>query len=257
MNRNISELPKQVAIYTRRSTNVSGRQKLSFERQRKEIEIYCKQMNFIIVKEFSESASGKKVDRPQFKKMIDWLDVDGDRICVSYSVSRLSRTYGILDQIENRLHQFRFVETGSNVPSIQILNALMLVAKLESEAISTRVKASYQLLVDKHGKGNFKWGNPDIADQSEYGNFVKSEKTRKHWERIIFAEGLLYAQYGNTMSLIRRCEILNMQGYRTQKKKEITPQNLLRAHRTLDTGGIKVIAQYIKEDSEGKCLNLL
>ena len=235
-----------VAIYTRKSTNTDSKQTISLARQTTEIKIFCDSHNLIIVKEFSESVSAKDNNRPEFKKLLDWLDQSANNIVVISNVSRLARNLRIWEHIENRLHQFRFVEMGINVPTMFMVNSYLSVATQERINISNRVKASYQVLKAKFGD-DLKWGNPNIGEYSNKANEKKTELMQEHWKQILYLDALLFSKYRHTMTQVRRVEILNDMGARTRRGKKITPQSLSRAHRKLETGGVRLLAEMMDQ----------
>lgn len=235
-----------VATYTRKSTNSETKQQISIQRQEIEIQMFCEQNNMLVVKRFSESQSGQHNNRPQFKKMIEWLDESANHIVVISNVSRLARNLRVWEHIEKRLYQFRFVELGNQIPTMFIVNMFLSVATQESINISNRVKASYKVLKERFGD-ELKWGNPEIHQHSKAGNERKTELMIEHWKPILFLEALIYSKFKHTMSLKDRVQWLNDEGKKTRRGNPITPQNILRAHKQLKTGGVKVLAQFINE----------
>ena len=76
---------KQVALYLRVSTNQQD-----YERQRQELEAYCKRNKMQIKYRFEEKESGRKDDRPEFEKLCK-LTSDDIQLVVVWELSRLSR----------------------------------------------------------------------------------------------------------------------------------------------------------------------
>lgn len=76
---------KQVALYLRVSTNQQD-----YDRQKQELVAYCKRNRWHIKYIFEEKESGRKDDRPEFKKLCE-LTKDEIQIVVVWEISRLSR----------------------------------------------------------------------------------------------------------------------------------------------------------------------
>ena len=76
---------KQAAIYLRVSTDQQ-----SYDRQKKELLDYCKGNHLDVKYIFEEKESGRKDDRPEFKKLCE-LTRDDIQVVVVWEISRLSR----------------------------------------------------------------------------------------------------------------------------------------------------------------------
>ena len=246
-------IPQVVAIYTRRSSTLNGRQEQSHERQTNELKSFCKRNNKAIIDEFSDDGTAydqNVEERPGFMSMMNWLDKDAGHIVVMSEVSRLSRDESVWNFIKGRLNQFRFVEFGDVEPTHLLVSIFLSLAQQESERLGRRVKSAHQLREDKYGKGNFPWGNRNIHLEGEKGRETQSRKTREHWEPILILDAHLYKLVGLDQGA--RVKKLNEQGCRTRPNKRnnnrgrpITAQNLCRAHKQLGTGGVKEYAQKV------------
>lgn len=86
---------KQVALYLRVSTNQQD-----YDRQKQELKAYCKRNRLHIKYIFEEKESGRKDDRPEFKRLCE-LTSDDIQLVVVWEISRLSRkAYMILKVAE-------------------------------------------------------------------------------------------------------------------------------------------------------------
>lgn len=86
---------KQAAIYLRVSTDQQN-----YDRQKKELEDYCKRNQLKVKYTFEEKESGRKDDRPEFRKLCE-LTRDDIQVVVVWEISRLSRkAYMILKVAE-------------------------------------------------------------------------------------------------------------------------------------------------------------
>jgi len=241
-------IPKLVAIYTRKSSEGGYKQAKSHERQQHEIKAFCKNHNLIITKKFSDDVSASNSNhgsRPGLTKLLDWLDKDAGNMVVMSEVSRMSRHLSIWSDVETRLHQFRFVELGNQEPNEVIISIFLALAAQESKKIKMRVKSAYDARVAEFGKGNFKWGNPNIKDHAAKGRATKTRIAKEHWSNILTMDAYLY-KFASLYQKDRVIE-LNKMGYKTQTGRPITSSNLSRAHTTLGTGCAKSAAGRIKK----------
>ena len=134
----------------------------------------------------------------------------------------MTRTMKVWYELEDLLPQFRFVETGRNVPNLTTVAVMSAVAKAESDAISTRVKSAYRLLKDKHGQ-DLRWGNPNVGNMSKIATEAKKEKMHAYWMDILIADAALYRNMGWNQKT--RLAHLNRMGFRSRRGKELTRQS--------------------------------
>src|ERR1700679_3151858 len=92
----------RAAIYTRVSTN-DGKQ--TVENQRQQLLEFCGRMNWQVVADFQDEMSGKSLDRPGFKKMMESASRREWDVLVFWDLSRLSRggvseTLRVLEQVK-------------------------------------------------------------------------------------------------------------------------------------------------------------
>jgi DNA invertase Pin-like site-specific DNA recombinase len=78
----------RAAIYARVSLE-DGRQ--TVENQRQQLAEFCDRMKYDVVTEFCDSKSGKSLDRPGFKKMMDAASKREFDVLAFWDFSRLSR----------------------------------------------------------------------------------------------------------------------------------------------------------------------
>jgi hypothetical protein len=214
--------------------------------------MFCKSNRLVVTDEFSDTmtAWGKPAEsRPGFMKMIDWLDRDAGHIVVMTEVSRLSRRLDIWKAVRGRLKQFRFVELGNNEPTELMVSIFLSVASEESKKIGDRVRSAYQQKLERFGKGNFQWGNPNINEQSSRGNEAKHKKVSDWWEPILILDAYLY---NAGLNQVARVEQINNQGHTTRPTRHnrgngrpVTASNLCRAHRQTGTGGVAELAKRV------------
>lgn len=85
-------------VYTRVSTSQQ-----QTDRQKEDINAFCKAYNYNIVKEFDETGSGFEKERPVLQEMLQYIeknykDID---LLIVHELSRLGRTQQVLDIIDN------------------------------------------------------------------------------------------------------------------------------------------------------------
>ena len=90
---------KQVALYLRVSTNQQD-----YERQKQELEAYCKRNRLHIKYKFEEKESGRKDDRPEFKKLCE-LTSEDIQLVVVWELSRLSRKAYMILKVAEEFYQ--------------------------------------------------------------------------------------------------------------------------------------------------------
>lgn len=99
---------KQVALYLRVSTNQQD-----YDRQKQELNAYCKRNRLHIKYIFEEKESGRKDDRPEFKRLCE-LTSDDIQLVIVWEISRLSRkAYMILKVAED------FAQKGISIYSLK------------------------------------------------------------------------------------------------------------------------------------------
>jgi DNA invertase Pin-like site-specific DNA recombinase len=78
----------KAAIYARVSLE-DGRQ--TVENQRQQLSAFCERMGWEVVVEFHDNKSGKSLDRPGFKRMMEAASRKEFDVLVFWDLSRLSR----------------------------------------------------------------------------------------------------------------------------------------------------------------------
>lgn len=137
----------RAAIYVRVSLE-DGRQ--TVENQRHQLIEFCGRMGWQVVAEFADNKSGKSLDRPGFKRMMESASRREFDVLVFWDLSRLSRS-GVVDVL-NVLQQLK--GWGVAYRSLQeayldslgpfsevVVSLLASIAKLEREKIRERTLA--------------------------------------------------------------------------------------------------------------------
>lgn len=137
----------KAAVYCRVSLE-DGRQ--TVENQRQQLTSFCERMGWAVVAEFADNKSGKSLDRPGFKRMMEAASKRDFDVVVFWDLSRLSRS-GVVDVL-NVLQQLK--GWGVAYRSLQeayldslgpfsevVVSLLASIAKLEREKIRERTLA--------------------------------------------------------------------------------------------------------------------
>jgi DNA invertase Pin-like site-specific DNA recombinase len=137
----------RAAIYARVSLD-DGRQ--TVENQRQQLTEFCQRMNWQVVSEFHDSRSGKSLDRPGFKKMMEAASRREFDVLVFWDLSRMSRggvmeVLTVLKQLSTWGVAYRSLQEAyldSLGPFADVVIALLAsIAKLEREKIKERTLA--------------------------------------------------------------------------------------------------------------------
>lgn len=137
----------KAALYMRVSLD-DGRQ--TVENQRLELNEFCKRMGWEIAAEFSDTKSGKSLDRPGFKAMMEAASKRRFDVLVFWSLDRLARS-GVLDVLQTfqqlkgwgiayRSLQEAYLDSLGPFSDV-IVSLLATLAKMEREKIRERTLA--------------------------------------------------------------------------------------------------------------------
>jgi DNA invertase Pin-like site-specific DNA recombinase len=137
----------RAAIYVRVSLD-DGRQ--TVENQSQQLSEFCERMGWQVVSEFSDAKSGKSLDRPGFKRMMEAASKRTFDVLVFWDLSRLSRggvseTLRVLEQVKAwgiayRSLQESYIDTLGPFGDV-VISLLASIAKLEREKIRERTLA--------------------------------------------------------------------------------------------------------------------
>jgi DNA invertase Pin-like site-specific DNA recombinase len=159
------EANQKAICLLRVSSKEQGNSGLGIERQRNNLENFCKFNKIEIIAEYEEVESGKHrfvSDRPVLMDAIKHA-MESNSILLVDSISRLSRDVGMISNLINE-NRVRFVsaETGLDASSFEIyLRAVF--AEEERRKISVRTKGALKAAKAK----GVKLGNPNLAEARE------------------------------------------------------------------------------------------
>ena len=192
--------------------------------QRGVCEDFAQRHGYTIVREFSDYASGADNDRAGFNQAREYA-VEHTTKIIAYKVDRISRNLSVFSKIETLLDRFLFCELGNQTPSVLLISVLLSVAAQERLNIAARQKALIAHKRETMGK-DFKWGNPNLADQRLKGLAVRRANAQKHNDRVrSLCNDFKAAGYTKTTQLVKK---LAEVGVMTRKGKPYTYTNLYR-----------------------------
>lgn len=136
---------------------------------------------------FADKYSGKNLDRPEFRKMMQYLR-EGDVLEVS-SLDRLSRNYDDLKDLVSKLRKMKVKLIADDLPQLNSGNDLMdhammdmlisligYVAQNEREKIRERQRQGIELA---KSRGVYRGGT------IKYGPDAKNPQNRIVWEQVV------------------------------------------------------------------------
>jgi DNA invertase Pin-like site-specific DNA recombinase len=137
----------KAAIYARVSLE-DGRQ--TVENQRQQLTAFCERMGWAVIAEFHDAKSGKSLDRPGFKRMMEAASRKEFDCLVFWDLSRLSRggvmeVLTVLQQLKGwgvayRSLQEAYLDSLGPFSDV-VVSLLASIAKLEREKIRERTLA--------------------------------------------------------------------------------------------------------------------
>jgi DNA invertase Pin-like site-specific DNA recombinase len=130
--------------YLRVSTQRQGQSGLGIEAQRERILVFVSG-NGEVLAWYEEHESGKKSDRSELAKALDYCEITGATLLVA-TLDRLTRDVMFLESVKRRCEVAGFDFKCADMPDATpfILGIMGLVAQYERERISERTKAALQ-----------------------------------------------------------------------------------------------------------------
>lgn len=155
--------PARYVAYYRVSTQKQGQSGLGLDAQKKATTDFLQQYGGQVVAEFVEVESGKRSDRPEFKKAADYAELANATLLVA-KLDRLSRDLHFITSLQKRGIHFKLAD----YPSIDQLTIHILAAMAEHEArmISLRTKSALAIAKER----GTPLGNPWLDAQRNLDN---------------------------------------------------------------------------------------
>lgn len=218
----------KIAIYSRKS--VFSEKGDSIENQIEFCKSYCKNNLNIKKAEFyiyeDEGFSGKNLNRPQFKKLINDIKNNKLDILICYRLDRISRNVADFSSTLDLLQQYNvnFISIKEQFDTSSPMGRAMIYiasvfAQLERETIAERVKDN-MLQLAKMGK--WSGGQLPLGFTSEKVNYTNEEMKTKSFCKLIPLDDelevvkFIYNNYIQKGSLLNVVKELNTIGYKTK-----------------------------------------
>lgn len=222
-NVNQAATPETFVAYYRVSTKEQGQSGLGLEAQQKAVKDYVESINGIILKEFTEVASGKTNNRPLFIQAKELARKSKARL-LSSTQDRLSRNASLILNLLEDGTKIRCADSPNDDDFIMLIKAG--VAQEERKKIAQRTKAA---LAAAKARG-VKLGNPNINLRNDKivedaNNFAESLRTTLTG----------YKRQG--LSERKMVEELNRIGIKTIRGKEWNPAQIHHTLKRLNLNG--------------------
>lgn len=138
------EISMRAVIYCRVSTDDQEKEGTSLQTQREACLAYCKQKDYQVIRQFSETCSGLTLDRPELIKLRNLIRTNDIDVVIIYCLDRLSRnaTHGVIlrDELDkNNVSLESITEDIDKSPLGEAITYLRgTFAQIESEKIRER-----------------------------------------------------------------------------------------------------------------------
>ena len=218
-------MTNSAAIYLRKSTSTSTKQKNSLKVQLEVIQNFACINEYNVVAEFSDSKSGTTNDRPGFQNALTWLREDKSRTLIVYRVDRIARNLSVWVDLEPLLPQLRFVEFGNEPVNMMVLSVMLSMAAQESRNISARVKAAYKFI--KSENPSHVWGNKSsLIEGRKRSTKVRTDNANAYGFKMLEINNML--ETSGITSLVEKVEWLNSHGYKARRGGKLTAPGFYR-----------------------------
>ncbi len=207
---------KKAIAYIRKSTKS---QELSFRVQEKWIKDFCNSHGYECIKIFTDVGSGRTNERAGLKEAIKFIEFEHDCFLIVGRIDRIARNLSSLALLEPHINKLRSVNLGDTPVNEMLLTCLLSIAKSESEAISMRVKASYEAFT-KANPGK-EWGSrKGLVEGRKTSLKNRRLKSQQHCNKLLKACKAIDPSW--TMTWRQRTLILNELGLTSPTGKQLS-----------------------------------
>ena len=204
---------KRAVIYCRVSTQNQGESGLSLAHQLNRCRSYCEAQDWQIVKEYSETASAKDLDRPEMQKLLLSANKNEFDVVVTLKLDRLSRVprdfYNLFEDLGEIDVGLAVVEDNIDTTTAvgrMLVGILLQFAAFEREIGIERTQAAMDQIASEGRPGG---GVPPLGYDRIEKHFEINAKEAKIIKRI-------YREYLLGMSPAEIARRLNSDGLRTK-----------------------------------------
>jgi DNA invertase Pin-like site-specific DNA recombinase len=224
---------KNAALYIRKSTDTDGqmnqKQQNSLNVQRALSQQYSKG-HFNLVKEFSDSETGRKTNREGLQAALTWLRANKDAVLITKS-DRISRTLDIIPEIRDVLDRIRFIDLqmpNEPIDEFRFQLAIML-AERESKTLGARVAMTYAFLEAQGNADHWGRSSSEMDEIRSMGHRTSQARAGQYALKLIGALSDLEAAGYNTLKA--RVARLNEIGVTSARGKLLTVPGVIRTIR--------------------------
>lgn len=196
--------------YFRVSTRKQGDSGLGLEAQRSSVNNFVLGKG-ILIHDFVEIESGRKSERPELLKALDWCKRNNYTLIIS-KLDRLSRSLTFISSLMDS--GVKFVACDFPEANHLTLSILASLAQYEAIAISTRTKESLKVLKDK----GVRLGTPsNLTPEARIKGLKKRVTNAVNHPANKQAKELIYLYRQKEWSYHKIAMKLNDSGYRTRR----------------------------------------
>ena len=216
---------KRYIAYIRVSTKKQGQSGLGLDAQLESIKSYVDQNNGVLIEPpFEEKESGRKDNRPELKRALEFAIKNDCILCVA-KLDRLSRSVRFFAEIQESKVKFEIVGLPANP---FVLSILSCVAEWEAKAISQRTKSALSSLKNKGVKLGYDlkpvrvgikkyWEKKRLELKKQPKVEKQTISKREQSDRIILPHIRLMRSENKTFKSITKA--LNDSGFKTRSGK--------------------------------------
>ncbi len=205
---------KRYVSYLRVSTQKQGKSGLGIEAQRSAVAQYLGNSG-VLLAEFSEVESGKKSDRPELAKALEWCKLTHSTLIVA-KLDRLTRNVVFLGQLYESGVPFVAADLpGANEMTVMIM---IVMAQAERKACSARTKAALQAAKERGKKLGCPLGAKAFGEKRGLGATEALKAKADNFAKSMAAHVLPLKEQG--LSLRQIAKTLNDKGLQTVRGKE-------------------------------------
>lgn len=222
LNISLSNVMKKIVAYYRVSTKRQGASGLGLAAQRETVLSYASNNNADVIREYTETESGKNDDRIELKKAIDFCK-SNDATLVIAKLDRLSRNASFIFHLRDS--QVNFVCCDIPDANTLTIGIFAIIAQHEREMISSRIKAALSV---KKQQG-FTLGTPtNLTDAARSQSIeIRKNKARSNSNnKRAFAFIKSERKQGTSYSKI--ANLLNDNGFKTATNKDFKAMTVKR-----------------------------
>ncbi len=205
---------KKYVCYYRVSTKHQGNSGLGLEAQKRSVLDFIKHNGNKIISEFTEIESGKKNNRPELMKAIEYAKKNDATLCVA-RLDRLARDVGFISHLMEAKVKFVAADLPEmNTLTLYIFSAL---AQYEGELISKRTSAALQ--AKKQREPDFRFGAKNLTEngRKKAWNAIRRNARENQANRHAYHFIKPLREQGITYDAIAK--MLNQEGYLTREGK--------------------------------------